>query len=77
MYWQVGVLLGRPGLCGEANVLQHVGPAARGAALSLARLEVSVGCAQGPRVFPGALSPISMLYYDNNDNVMLRYYQDM
>ncbi|KAJ3583148.1 hypothetical protein NHX12_034421 [Muraenolepis orangiensis] len=30
-----------------------------------------------PCCVPVRLSPISMLYYDNNDNVVLRHYQDM
>ncbi|XP_028249473.1 protein DVR-1 [Parambassis ranga] len=30
-----------------------------------------------PCCVPIRLSPISMLYYDNNDNVVLRHYQDM
>ncbi|CAG5865870.1 protein DVR-1 [Menidia menidia] len=30
-----------------------------------------------PCCVPIHLSPISMLYYDNNDNVVLRHYQDM
>ncbi|XP_045909737.1 protein DVR-1 [Micropterus dolomieu] len=30
-----------------------------------------------PGCVPIRLSPISMLYYDNNDNVVLRHYQDM
>ncbi|TNN31688.1 Protein DVR-1 [Liparis tanakae] len=30
-----------------------------------------------PCCVPVQLSPISMLYYDNNDNVVLRHYQDM
>ncbi|KAM4559011.1 protein DVR-1 [Odontesthes bonariensis] len=30
-----------------------------------------------PSCVPIHLSPISMLYYDNNDNVVLRHYQDM
>ncbi|MEQ2272743.1 hypothetical protein XENORESO_010083 [Xenotaenia resolanae] len=30
-----------------------------------------------PSCVPIRLSPISMLYYDNNDNVVLRHYQDM
>lgn len=30
-----------------------------------------------PCCVPISLSPISMLYYDNNDNVVLRHYQDM
>ncbi|KAM6986110.1 protein DVR-1 [Aplochiton taeniatus] len=30
-----------------------------------------------PCCVPIRLSPVSMLYYDNNDNVVLRHYQDM
>ncbi|XP_053329246.1 derriere protein-like [Spea bombifrons] len=30
-----------------------------------------------PSCAPTKLSPISMLYYDNNDNVVLRHYEDM
>lgn len=30
-----------------------------------------------PCCVPVRLSPVSMLYYDNNDNVVLRHYQDM
>lgn len=30
-----------------------------------------------PCCAPTKLSPISMLYYDNNDNVVLRHYEDM
>ncbi|KAG9335808.1 hypothetical protein JZ751_003640, partial [Albula glossodonta] len=36
----------------------------------------SVGTPQ-PCCVPIKLSPISMLYYDNNDNVVLRHYEDM